>query len=60
MTAHKRGRLTARGVSALKEPKRYGDGGRSGLWFQITKAGGRSWVLRFMLYGRARELGLGP
>jgi len=60
MTAHKRGRLTARGVSALKEPKRYGDGGRSGLWFQITKAGSRSWVLRFMLYGRAREMGLGP
>ena len=35
----------------------YPDGG--GLYLQITK-GGASWVYRFMLNGRAREMGLGP
>jgi integrase len=35
----------------------HGDGG--GLWLQVTPTG-RSWIFRFTLNGRAREMGLGP
>ena len=51
------GRLTALKVARAKRPGMYADGG--GLYLQITK-GGASWVYRFMLNGRAREMGLGP
>lgn len=57
-------KLSAKLVQSLAKPGRYGDGG--GLWLQVTapKAEGRkptkSWVLRYMLNGRAREMGLGP
>ncbi|MEO5374373.1 MAG: Arm DNA-binding domain-containing protein, partial [Alphaproteobacteria bacterium] len=51
-------RLSAIAVSRAKEPGRYADGG--GLWLQVGPTGGKSWVLRFMLNGRAREMGLGP
>ena len=30
------------------------------MWFQITPLGSRSWLLRYMRHGRAREMGLGP
>src|SRR5260370_11448704 len=36
----------------------HGDGG--GLWLQVTPSGARSWIFRFTLAGRAREMGLGP
>src|ERR1700738_1888833 len=36
----------------------YHDGG--GLYLQVSAAGARSWIFRFMLDGRAREMGLGP
>ena len=36
----------------------YPDGG--GLYLQITESGAKSWSFRFMLNGRAREMGLGP
>lgn len=32
----------------------------AGLYLQVTAADARSWILRFMLRGRAREMGLGP
>jgi integrase len=52
------GRLTALKVERLKsKPGMYHDGG--GLYLQITP-GGASWVLRYMLDGKAREMGLGP
>jgi integrase len=51
-------RLTALKVGRLKEPGLYPDGG--GLYLQITGTGARSWLYRFMLNGRAREMGLGP
>jgi integrase len=34
------------------------DGG--GLYLQVSNGGTKSWVLRYMLNGRAREMGLGP
>lgn len=36
----------------------HGDGG--GLYLLVKPSGTRSWVFRFMLRGRAREMGLGP
>src|ERR1700726_2689190 len=51
-------KLTARWVEAIKVRGRYGDGG--GLWLQVTPAGTKSWLLRYMLNGRARSMGLGP
>ncbi|MBG99597.1 MAG: integrase [Solibacterales bacterium] len=58
--AHRKGQqLTARTVESLKEPGRYGDGQRTGLWFRVTERGNKSWIFRFMRYGRAREMGLG-
>jgi integrase len=51
-------RLTALGVSRAKVPGYYPDG--AGLYLQITATGAKSWVYRFMLAGKAREMGLGP
>jgi integrase len=50
-------RLTALSVQKAKRPGMYADGG--GLYLQVT-AGGASWIYRYMLNGRAREMGLGP
>ena len=52
------GRLSALTVSRLKDKGRYPDGG--GLYLQVSAAGTRSWLFRFMLDGRARQMGLGP
>jgi hypothetical protein len=51
------GRLTALKVARAKRPGMYADGG--GLYLQVTERGA-SWVYRYMLAGRAREMGLGP
>jgi hypothetical protein len=55
----------ARGVeklAAVSLPKlpagMHSDG--AGLYLQVTEGGARTWVYRFMLAGRAREMGLGP
>ncbi len=50
-------RLSAISVSKKKEPGRYGDG--DGLYLQIAKGGSKSWIYRFMLNGKARQMGLG-
>lgn len=36
----------------------YADGG--GLYLQISRAGTKSWIFRFAMQGREREMGLGP
>lgn len=51
------GKLTALEVSRKASPGRYGDG--DGLWLQVTKAQSKSWLFRYMLHGKAREMGLG-
>ena len=52
------GRLTALKVTRVaNQPGMYADGG--GLYLQVTPAGA-SWLYRYMLHGRAREMGLGP
>jgi integrase len=51
-------KLTATEVTKGKTPGYFGDGG--GLWLQISPALTKSWVFRFTLDGKAREMGLGP
>ena len=54
-------KLSARAVAAAKETGLYGDGGN--LYLQVAdvddKGPTKSWVLRYMLGGRARKMGLG-
>lgn len=50
-------RLTAKGVKALKAPGRYGDG--EGLYLEVSPTGAKSWILRVMVRGRRRDIGLG-
>jgi integrase len=51
-------KLSTRKVAALATPGRYGDG--DGLWLQVSGTGTKAWLLRYMLAGRARHMGLGP
>jgi integrase len=51
------GRLSAVKVQGLKAPGYYADGGN--LYFRIASGGSKSWILRFVLHGRTRDMGLG-
>ncbi len=51
-------RLTAKSVEHQSKPGLYADGG--GLYLQITPAGVKSWLFRYMRQGKARGMGLGP
>ena len=51
-------RLSAFFVGRAKEPGMYADGG--GLYLQVSRSGTKSWIFRYALNGRAREMGLGP
>ncbi len=51
------GRLTALRVERAKQPGMYADGG--GLYLQVSD-NGASWIYRYMIAGRPREMGLGP
>ena len=51
------GKLSALKVTKTAKPGMYGDGG--GLWLQISKNGGKSWILRYRIHGRDRYMGLG-
>jgi integrase len=50
-------RLTARKVATATKPGLYADGG--GLYLRVGRGGAKSWCLRYMLEGKAREMGLG-
>ena len=56
--ARQQNRLTALQVSKLSKPGLYGDGG--GLTLQITPAGVKSWLHRYMIDGKSFAMGLGP
>jgi hypothetical protein len=49
--------LTAMRISKLSAPGRYTDGG--GLHLVIDKSGAKRWVLRTVVRGRRRDMGLG-
>lgn len=51
------GKLNARQVESLSAPSTYEDG--EGLRLSIQKSGRKSWVFRFQINGRRREMGLG-
>jgi hypothetical protein len=50
-------KLTARKAEALKDPGHHVDG--DGLALVIGRRGGKSWVLRTMVRGKRRDIGLG-
>ena len=50
-------RLTARTVATATKPGLHADGG--GLYLRVGRGGAKSWCLRYMLEGKAREMGLG-
>ena len=50
-------KLTARYAEAVKKPGRYGDG--NGLYLMVKPSGSKSWVLRTVVSGRRRDMGLG-
>ncbi len=51
------GKLTALKVGRDLPPGMYADG--AGLYLQVTGTGAKSWIYRFSLRGKAREMGLG-
>lgn len=55
--ASKKNALTVKAVQNLKEVGKYLDGG--GLYLQVTKAGVKSWIYRFDINKKRREMGLG-
>jgi integrase len=52
------GKLNALSVSRTKARGYYADGG--GLYLQVSANAAKSWVFRFKVAGRLREMGLGP
>jgi integrase len=52
------GKLTALAVQRAKQRGYLADGG--GLYLQLSGSGAKSWVFRYRLNGRLREMGLGP
>ena len=51
--------LSALEVGRLKAPGLHAVGGVAGLHLQVTAAGARTWVLRIMVGGKRRDMGLG-
>lgn len=49
--------LTALQVRTLKAPGLFADGG--GLYLQVTASGAKSWIFRYQIAGRRRDMGLG-
>lgn len=50
-------KLSASAVKAASKPGALSDGG--GLWLRVSGSQTKSWVFRYMMNGRAREMGLG-
>lgn len=50
-------KLTIRKVETLSQPGMHGDG--AGLYLNVSPSGSKSWILRTVVHGRRRDLGLG-
>lgn len=50
-------KLSALKVQSLTEPGMHNDGG--GLWLNVKASGSKSWIFRYRLHGKRRDLGLG-
>lgn len=55
--ARKTDQLSAKGIASKKRPGYYADGG--GLYLQVSRSGSKSWIFRYMLNSKEREMGLG-
>ncbi|HYF09464.1 MAG TPA: integrase arm-type DNA-binding domain-containing protein [Acetobacteraceae bacterium] len=51
---------TAADLKAVRPPGRYRVKGAPGLYLLVRPTGAKFWLLRYMLRGRSREMGLGP
>ena len=51
-------RLSASTVKTASDPGLLADG--NGLYLSISATGTKSWIYRFMLHGKSRDMGLGP
>ena len=51
------GRLHPKSLTTLEKRGLHGDGG--GLYLRVGPTGARSWILRIVVQGRRRDLGLG-
>ena len=51
------GKLSVKRVAATRKPGMYGDG--DGLYLRVGPTGAKSWILRTLVHGRRRDLGLG-
>jgi integrase len=51
-------KLTALEIAKATAPSVLHDGG--GLYLRVTASGGKSWVFRFQIGGKRRDMGLGP
>jgi len=51
-------RLSQKEVVNKRKPGYYPDGG--GLYLQVSESGSKSWLFRFALNGKERQMGLGP
>ncbi|MEI7608129.1 MAG: integrase arm-type DNA-binding domain-containing protein [Rhodospirillaceae bacterium] len=49
--------LTARKVDTIKTPGLFADG--NGLYLQVTTTGAKTWIFRYAVSGRRRDMGLG-
>ncbi len=56
--ARKLERLSVKAVAAKRLPGYYADGG--GLYLQVSLVDTKSWIFRFTLSGKTRDMGLGP
>ena len=52
------GKLTVLAVNKAKTKGLYADGG--GLYLQVGPTGAKSWLFRYMRFGKAQAMGLGP
>ncbi|HEV2678009.1 MAG TPA: integrase arm-type DNA-binding domain-containing protein [Aliidongia sp.] len=50
--------LNAKKVETIKKVGYHADGG--GLYLQVTQGGAKSWIYRYQIKGRRRDMGLGP
>ena len=50
-------RLTVRELQTISQPGLYSDG--DGLYLQVTPPSSKTWIYRYQLKGRRRDLGLG-
>ena len=55
--ARKYNQLSPRRVSTVSKRGRYADGG--GLYLQVSENGAKSWLFRYMMNNKSRQMGLG-